>query len=358
MRTIPTNRYYPSMGHLLDVYDRGGRRLGFDAEDLSEYEDWKKTARSKLTEITGIDQMETCDLQPALLESVQQNGFQRDKMAIQTEPDVWMPFYLLVPDDLKAGERRPCVIAPHGHGIAGKYGVAGRTDIPAVKDAIEKYNSDYGVQFVKRGYLVFCPDARGVGERREWTGQSDQESDLLKSTCAQLNHMAISMGQSVTGMWVWDLMRLLDYIATREDCRADRIACCGLSGGGLQTLWLAALDDRVRCAVISGYFYGYRDSLLKLSNNCSCNYVPHVWQHVDMGDLGALIAPRPLLIETGDQDPLNGERGLANVTEQFEITNKAYSLLGAADKLNHYIFEGGHQWQGAQSYEFVDKWLQ
>jgi hypothetical protein len=158
---------------------------------------------------------------------------------------------------------------------------------------------------------------------------------LLSNSCAVLNHMAIPLGQTVTGMWTFDLIRLVDYVETRPECNALRIGCAGLSGGGLQTLWLTALDERVRCAVVSGYFYGYKDSLLRLANNCSCNYVPHLWELADMGDIAALVAPRPLLIETGTLDPLNGERGVANVAEQLAIARQAYTLLGASERLGH-----------------------
>lgn len=356
MRTVHTDKYYTSIEHILHVFDREGRKLRLNTENVFEYEEWKKKVRSKLTEISGIGRMEKCGLMPELLVSVEMDGYRRDKMIIQTEPDVWMPFYILIPDGLEDGEKRPCILAPHGHCGGGKYSPAGRDDIPAVKEMIEQVNYDYGVQFVQRGYIVFCPDARSFGERREWTGQADDESAFLNGTCSQLNRMAICIGQSVTGMWAWDLMRLIDYIESREDCKEDSIGCCGLSGGGLQTLWLTALDNRVKCAVVSGYFYGYKDSLLKLSH-CDCNYVPHLWEHVDMGDIGALIAPRALLIETGDQDPLNGERGVVNVTEQVEITGRAYTLLGAEERLYHHIFAGGHLWNGEKTYAFVDRWL-
>lgn len=357
MRTIPTERYYIALEHLMDVFDRSGKKSGFQARSFSEFETWKTTARTKLAEITGINRMERCDLQPVLLESVKMDSYRRDKMIIQTEPDVWMPFYILVPDDIKMDERLPCIIAPHGHVSGGKYAVAGRSDVPAVQEMIERFHYDYGVQFVKRGYIVFCPDARGFGERREWTGQSDEEVDFLNSTCTQLSKIAIGCGQSVTGMWTWDLMRLLDYIETRKDCDSDRIGCCGLSGGGLQTLWLAAMDDRVTCAVISGYFYGYKDSLLKLSDNCACNYVPSLWEHADMGDLGALIAPRPLFIQSGTEDELNGERGMDNVLEQLKTASGAYGLLQSGDKIYHHIFEGGHRWDGGAIYEWLGQWM-
>lgn len=357
MRTLHVDKYYDTTEHLLKVYEREARKLGLKAENLREYGEWKESLRARLREITGISRMEKCDPSPVLQESVQLDGYRRDKLLLQIEPGVWMPLYALIPDGIAKGEKRPVMINPHGHCGGGKYSPAGRQDIPAVKDQIEGFNYDYGVQFAKQGYISFCPDARAFGERREWMKQDDTEDNFLTSTCIPLNHMAISLGQSLTGMWTWDLMRLIDYIETREDCDAERIGCAGLSGGGLQTLWLTAMDDRVQCAVISGYFYGYRDSLLKQSAHCGCNYVPHLWETADMGDLGALIAPRALLIETGDKDPLNGERGLANVTEQVEITAKAYRLWNKEERLCHHVFDGEHRWCGEKAYPFVREWL-
>jgi hypothetical protein len=68
-----------------------------------------------------------------------------------------------------------------------------------------------------------------------------------------------------------------------------------------------------------------------------------------MGDVAALIAPRPLFIETGDADSLNGPRGMVNVMEQLAITRGAYDLLGAGAHVRHHIFPGPHMWCGEQS---------
>jgi len=268
-----------------------------------------------------------------------------------------MTLYVLIPGDLQPGERRAAVLAPHGHGSAGKFSVAGRRDIPVVEQQIGVYNYDYGVQLVREGFVVFCPDARGFGERRETTTQGDEEGRFISASCQQIAHMAMPLGQTVAGMWTWDLMRLIDYAQTRPECDAERIGCAGLSGGGLQTLYLSALDERVRCAVVSGYFYGVKDSLLDLSGNCACNYVPGLWLLADMGDLGALIAPRPLLIETGDRDPLNGARGLPNVTEQVAVAREAYEVLGADDRLAHDVFSGEHRWHGVEAIPWLKRWL-
>lgn len=341
--------------YLLARFDAESRAMGLRASSPGELAAWRDALRERLRALIGLDTMRACPLSPRYDPPVPQDGYVRQRIVIDVEPGVAMPLFALTPADLRPGERRPVVIAPHGHGGGGKAAVAGVDDDPAVKAAIARYNYAYGVQLVRAGYIVLCPDARGFGERRERVARED--GDPLGSSCRVLNNMAIPLGQTVTGMWVWDLMRLLDYAATREDCDPERIACAGLSGGGLQTLWLAALDERVRCAIVSGYFYGYKDALLRLSQNCSCNYVPGLWRLVDMGDLGALIAPRPLLVETGDSDPLNGERGVANVTEQLDITRRAYRLLGAEERLAHSVFAGDHRWHGADAVPWLRRWL-
>lgn len=345
MDTTPT--FFTSSDYMLHRFDTVGRQMALRARNLAELQAWQVELRAQLRRTLGLDTMRWAPLEPKITERVALDGYVRERVELQTEPGVIMPVYVLIPGDLQPGERRAAMLAPHGHGSAGKYAPAGRRDIPEVAATIVQHNYDYGVQLVRRGFVVFCPDARGFGERRELANQGD--AMMLGGSCALLNHMAIPLGQTVTGMWTWDLMRLIDYVATRPECDPDRVGSAGLSGGGLQTLWLAALDERVKCAVDSGYFYGYKDALLKLNGNCSCNYIPGLWKLADMCDIAALIAPRPFFVETGDADGLNGERGIANTTEQVAITRQAYALYGASNRLVQHIFPGEHRWCGEQA---------
>lgn len=168
----------------------------------------------------------------------------------------------------------------------------------------------------------------------------------LKGDCYWLAHMGEPLGIPAAGMLVWDLMRLIDYLELRNEWDTEHIGCLGFSGGGMQTLYLVALDERIQYAVISGYMYGFRDALLTLNRNCSCNYIPHLWEHLDMGDIASLIAPRPLVIQSCRQDRLNGPRGIVNAVEQAAVIEKAYRLCHAEKLPLHDICEGGHQWHG------------
>lgn len=344
---------YQTAAYLQSRLQATARKLRFQAQTLEEWRFWQQTLRSKIRELQGVDRLLATPMNPRITETVQCDGYQRQRVEIDTEPGVTMPFYVLIPDNLQGAV--PAVLAPHGHASGGKLAVAGIRDDPQVVATIDQHNYDYGVQAVRRGYVVFCPDARGFGERREWLNEKPEQ--LLESSCRQLAHMGLPLGLTVAGMWTWDLMVLLDYVQTRPETAGQKIGCIGLSGGGLQTMYLAALDERVDCAVISGYFYGVADSLLHFSGHCDCNYVPHLWEAADMGDVAALIAPRPLLIESARQDPLNGLRGVDNVLEQYVITEQAYKLLDAPERLTIDLFDGGHVWHGTLALDWLDQWL-
>jgi dienelactone hydrolase len=350
--------YLTSEAYLLERFDRQGRQAGLPADITPEqFPLWQAQLREKLAEKLGLNTFQTCPLEPSYDQVESFEGYSSQRVEISTELSIRMPFYVLTPADMSPGDRRPVILALHGHGGGGKEAVAGRREVPIIAERIDFYNYDYGRQLVKAGYIVLCPDARGFGERRETVAQGDDAEQIINNSCRIINNMALPLGQTLAGMMTWDLMRLVDYAATRSDCDMNRVGCMGLSGGGLQTLWLSIFDQRVKVAVTSGYFYGCKDALLRLNANCSCNYVPGLWQLVDMGDLGALICPRPLLVESGLRDPLNGERGIVNVTEQLAITSQAYKLAGAENKLYHSVFDGPHRYDGREVIPWFNHWF-
>ncbi len=346
-RTIKINRYYDSLPNMKAKFDRFARKDSFDGSTAAEFEAWRTRARATLSALIGLEKMDSVRLSPVTEEVVMlDNGIVREKIRIQSEQEVWVPMYILIPP-VKEGaeqEKRKVFIAPPGHQGAGKYSVAGCGEIPAVADAIKKFNYDYGLQLAKRGFVVICPDCRGFGERRDEKKQGDDEEAFLTSSCFHLAHMAEPLGETVIGMCTWDLMKIADYIETRAEWDSTDISCLGFSGGGMQTLYFAALDERVRNVFISGYMYGFKDSLMILNGNCSCNYVPHLWEHFDMGDIGSMIAPRSLMIQSCRDDHLNGPRGLCNVYEQLAVIRDAYGLYGAEERVVHDVHEGGHCW--------------
>ena len=322
--------YYTMLDYYLKLFDEAEREFAFRVETLEEYADWKRSLRERLVEITGLNRCLPCPPVNALVRVEEVNGFAAEYRTLQTEPGVTMPFYLLRPKGEDAS-RHPVLIVPHGHG-GGKYEVL-RAQDRFIREALED------------GFIVACPDERGSGDRREFTEQGDDEEAVRGNSHRELMQLGVNFGRTVIGGAVWDLMRLADWLLALPEANGF-LACAGMSGGGQQTLWFAALDDRVAAAITSGYFYGVRDSLIEMPQNCACNYIPHFFETADMGELGALIAPRPFFVESGIRDPLAGRRGMENVREQLETTLRAYCLFNADEKVQHSVHKGGHEWRG------------
>lgn len=125
-------KFYTILERMADIFEKSGRRMRYEAKDKAEHEMWRDKVRAKIREVSGLDLMEECSLEPKLLESVQFDGYRRDKIIIQTEPGVWMPVFCLIPDNIKPGTKNPAFIIPHAHG-SNKYLAAGAVDIPVVK---------------------------------------------------------------------------------------------------------------------------------------------------------------------------------------------------------------------------------
>lgn len=358
-RTVHIDTYYEDELAFRERLKREGRSAAFKGTTPEDFEAWQIATRVRLFDLLGLSIMDRVSIEARELDRVQiAGGIVRTHAMLQVERDVWMPFYLLEPQSpkLDARGRKCCYICPHGHQGAGAASVAGVTGVPAVDDAVRKFNYDYGLRLARMGYVTVCPDARGWGYRRDWKGQGDDENSYLRGTCLNQARMAEPLGLTVAGLNVWDNMRLIDYLEARGDIAMDDLGCFGFSGGGYMTLYLAALDPRVRKAFVSGYLYGVDDSLLHLNGNCSCNYVPGLWRLLDMGDIASLIAPRPLLVQSCEGDHLNGARGLANVDEQLSIVRDAYGLVGHADDLLHEVCPGGHHLGVAYLAEDIE-WL-
>ena len=333
--------WYGSLKSFQKKFDDLAGRDAFRGTNMAECVAWQEKAREKLRSLLGLDLFVPVDFEPHKLEvQVLPGNIVREKWVITTEQDVLMPLYLLIPAD--SDKTTPVCICPAGHQGGGKESVAGNKDIPCIRRQIAFFHYDYALKLAEAGYVAVAPDPRGFGERRDETRQSDEEADILGSTCLNLAHMAEPLGFTVIGSLVWDLMRLVDFLAAQGRWNVGAMSMVGFSGGGMQTLYTAALDPRIRLAFVSGYFYGFKDSLLELNGNCSCNYVPGLWRSFDCADIAAMIAPRPLVIQSCSEDHLNGKRGMVNVMEQYVRLQSIYALFGAGGNLLHDVIPGDH----------------
>jgi len=127
----------------------------------------------------------------------------------------------------------------------------------------------------------------------------------------------------------------------------------GISGGGTVTTFSAALEPRIRAAMISGYLNTFRDSVMSLSH-CIDNYVPGILDWAEMYDVAGLIAPRPLFVESGIEDdifPIEASK------QSFARVRKVYEVFGAAPLAQQEVFNDIHSFYGVQGLPFLAKHL-
>ena len=376
VRDLPEiSNIYPTLPSILRKYARYGRKDDFRGKTSEEFSTWQMRSRAVLWELLGLEKMDDCALEPVIDEVVSQDTILRYHILLRTEPDITLSAYLLVSASANAGT--PVFLCPPGHNGAGKYTVAGVRGARAIEESIEKYNYDFGWQLACLGYVAFCPDVRGFGERREMLEDTRELPLAMKGDCYWLAHMGEPIGIPVLGMLSWDLMRCVDFLqeytitkdgklrhlidGAHTDLEAtrwnpERIIAFGFSGGAMQSLYLSALDERIHASFLSGYMYGFRDSLLQMNRNCSCNYVPHLMEHFDMGDIASLIAPRRLMIQSCREDRLAGTRGLTNVQEQVDILRANYAVTGIAEHVQQDIEDGPHHLDTSHLQD-ITKWL-
>ena len=340
---------YDPLRIFLEKYEKDRRIFSFDARDLSEWESWRLGFRKKLTELIGLDFFEYSEISPKPVERKQYPGFVREKVILRSDPYTAMPTYVLVPEE--RDKPLPVVVAMHGHGY-GKDDLVGiwEDGTDRVNPISRGYQKDFALELVKRGLLVVVPEQSGFGERRT---KEDIDRGSEQSSCKQLSLWALMMGTTTIGRRVWDAIRVLDYVYTRSDVDHSRIGMMGISGGGTTTLFTSALDDRVRVVVISGYLNTFRSSILTV-DHCIDNYLPGILRYGEMYDVAALIAPRPLLVESGSKDPIFPIEATRYACEKVR---RAYALLKAEDRFDTDFFEGRHEISGRKSYEFMAKWL-
>jgi hypothetical protein len=284
------------------------------------------------------------------------------KLVFQTEPNEFVPSYLLVPKNVR--EKTPVIICPHQTTQAGKKepaGLAGNTQLQTA------------LHLVKRGFVTFTYDAICFGERHD--AASGHYGDAIPF---YRRHPKWSL----LGKMVWDMSLAVDYLQTLDFVDPTRVGSIGHSHGGITTLFAMAFDERIRVGASNCGFDTFRIDGNTWRWSHATALIPQLGFYVgnrhinmdfyravpdseviqtpfDMHELLALIAPRPLFLSTSDEDfvfPNGGwsaRRSLARV-------EPVYKLLNGAGNIQGHFFSGGHSFPvdvSGRAYEWLNRWL-
>jgi dienelactone hydrolase len=342
------DRYFDSQEFCLAVYDDIKPVLAFDARDVRSPRAWQATARAKIIELLGGFPSRRVALRPEVVEHLDFGTYTRERVVFDTREHLTAVGYLLLPAHRRSP--LPVIVCLPGHG-------RGVTDILGLNDdgtpREERgvgYSKEYGMQCLGRGYAVFALEQLGFGARRDAAARREGPA---ANSCRPAACAALLLGQTMIGWRTWDAMRAIDYLATRPEVDASRIATLGASGGGTTSLFTAALDDRVKVGVVSAYFNTFRDSIVSLSH-CPDNYVPGMLESMEMSDVAGLIAPRRLFVEGGERDPIFPVKGFQTAVAKAE---RIYDAFGVPDHFDHELHDGVHEFRGTRAFEFLARYL-
>ena len=280
-------------------------------------------------------------------QAVDLEDHRREDLVLQAEGHPDLPLCLLLPRPGGA-KKRPGVLALHGHGEHGHHPVAGRDDLPGVARAIQNSNYDYGRQLVRRGYVVAVPCFTPFGVRlgkRDGTGKQD--------LCADTFIRMQMLGKLLIAENLRDSLWALELLVRHEQVDPRRLGCVGLSYGGRMTMLTAALEPRIKAAVVSGAL-NLMQERVRNPYGCGAQIIPGLLNVGDTPEIASLIAPRHVLWQIGSRDALIpaawAEEGLRRMA-------RVYKALDAEDHLQVDRFEGGHVWNGKRAYPFLEKCL-
>lgn len=318
----------------------------FQGDDPQAFAQWKADFGTQLEKLLG-DSAPPTDWQTEVVQRWELDDHTRLQLVLRAEGVPALPVYLLVPQGKPPAGKWPGVLCVHGHGNYGYHPIVGRTDLPGVAKAIDGANYDYGLQFVRRGYVVAAPCMIPFGPR------VDKQRYGGNDPCAVCFVRMQALGQLPLTANLRDLRWSLSLLERQAEVDPERLGCAGLSYGGRMTMMVTAVDQRIKVASVSGALNLLQERMMG-RHSCGSQIIPGLLQYGDYSEIGSLIAPRPCVWETGSTDGLI-------VPEWDDIfrnrLRRAYAAAGVPDNLHFDRFEGGHRWSGAVAYPLFDEVL-
>jgi cephalosporin-C deacetylase-like acetyl esterase len=293
---------------------------------------------------------EKTPLKPQIIGTIDRGAYRIEKVIFESRPEVFVTANLYIPNHHQPPY--PGIIHPLGHAENGK----------------ASYTYQYVSQtLARKGYMVLPFDPFGQGERLQYLDARTRKS-LYGPTGEhdQAGRPMLLLGSQFAQYRVWDGIRSLDYLLSRPEVDPERIGCMGQSGGGTMTMYLAALEPRIKVAVesdgnsenVAGPSYAPPGAV----DDAEQNLVGSLPEGLDRGDLLLAFAPKPLLIlysrtDSGLTYSPTYEEGTKEVYTEVQA---GYKLMGASDKVGLFGSPLPHAYEffnRQETYRWFNRWL-
>jgi dienelactone hydrolase len=292
-----------------------GGAAGQLPDQLEAWSQHRMRLRERLEAAWGGFPKEPAPLEPRILETLDRPAYRIEKLTFQTFPGVWMTANAWVP---KRPGKLPAVLCVHGHWQGAKQD-------PHVQARC--------AGLATLGFFVLAVDAFGAGERGIGKALGEYHGEMTAATL-------FPVGRPLSGVQVYENMRAVDYLISRPEVDGEKLGITGASGGGNQSMYAGAWDERLK-AVVPVCSVGTYQAYLGAAC-CMCEVVPGALTFTEESGVLALTAPRALMVISATQDAFQfsvGEAGksIAGARGIFELYNRSSAL-------RHVIIESPHDY--------------
>jgi len=356
------------------------RPLSLLHEGWNDVESWRTQARAKVHELLAY-QPPACPLDASVDRITERDG-------LVTELVSWsQPFgprteaFVVRPS--RANGRLPGVVALHDHSKFKYYGkeklVETEAEHPLVRELKQGTygGASWANELARRGFVVVVPDNFLWGSRKILPESVPEEfvRDVMREPpgsracieaynafCDEYESIVaktlFASGTTWPGIMAWEDRRAVDYLLTRPDTDHGRLGCGGLSGGGLRTIYLAALDPRIRCAVCAGFMSTLGEMIPYIVRwHTWMFHVPHLPALMDLPDVASLHGPAPLMVQGDIDDEL---WTLAGQQQADEKLKRIYARMGAPECYRGLFYPGPHKFDlpmQKDAFDWFERWL-
>lgn len=287
-------------------------------QTLDEWTSTRQRLKRQLIRSWGGFPKDACPLKPNVMGKLQRDGYHVEKVVLQTRPGVFMTANSYVP----SGEgKRPAVLCVHGHWRRAK-------QEPVVQSRC--------IGLAKLGFFVLMVDALGAGERGLAKPLGEYHGEMVAATLWPT-------GLALAGLQVYENMRAIDYLQSRPEVDPAQIGVTGASGGGNQSMYVGAIDERLK-AVVPVCSVGTYQAYLGAAC-CMCEVSPSALSFTEEASVLALVAPRALMVVNATKDAFQFSVGEAK--KSLARAADVFSLYDKADHLQHAVFESRHDYNQA-----------
>ncbi|MBK8884972.1 MAG: acetylxylan esterase [Bacteroidales bacterium] len=307
----PNSLYHYIAGQAFDMLSIRSKEIS-RISSLTEWQQRQKVLGATLLEIVGPFPEKT-PLNARILRTIERDTFRIEHIVFESQPGFTVTSSLFIPRGVKKNKKFPVIIYCSGHAADGYRG--------------EVYQHVI-LNLVRKGFIVFAFDPVGQGERLEYYDPKSGKSIVGGPTTEHSypGTQAFITGSSEARYMIWDGIRAVDYLLTRKEVDPERIGITGRSGGGTQSAYIAAMDQRIYAAAPECYITNFTRLLQTIGNqDAEQNLFNEISRGIDHGDLLAVRAPKPALMITTTRDMFSIQ-GAMETEKEVSLIYKSYGM--------------------------------